>query len=202
MTINNTIETVIFDLDGTLYKKKGMVFKIIFRLWWCLPLLIAEQKVRKELCQQAFVTQEAFYEAFFSRIAKGSWCTPHMARVWYKTIYLPTMVQVIKWYHKPRKSALLLLNECKERGIKTVLFSDYEFVEDKLKALGIDPSLFTLRTDAPTMGGLKPNKAVIQSLLDRVGANPKTTLFVGDRDDKDGESARAVGAHFLNITKE
>jgi FMN phosphatase YigB (HAD superfamily) len=32
-----------------------------------------------------------------------------------------------------------------------------------------------------------------------MGAKPETTLFVGDRDDKDGASARSVGAKFLLV---
>jgi FMN phosphatase YigB (HAD superfamily) len=36
-------------------------------------------------------------------------------------------------------------------------------------------------------------------VLRRMGAKPETTLFVGDRDEKDGALARNVGARFLLI---
>ena len=54
--------------------------------------------------------------------------------------------------------------------------------------------------DAPTLGGLKPNKTVIYRLLERTGTDPKKTLFIGDRIDKDGGSAQAVGATFWNVS--
>ena len=37
-------------------------------------------------------------------------------------------------------------------------------------------------------------------VMELLQAHPETTLFVGDRDEKDGESARSVGAHFLLMT--
>ena len=39
----------------------------------------------------------------------------------------------------------------------------------------------------------------MRRLMDRLKADPATTLFVGDRDDKDGASARIVGADFLLV---
>ncbi len=70
---------------------------------------------------------------------------------------------------------------------------------DKLEALGIDPSPFDLLISAPELGALKPSEPCVRCVMEMLGAKPETTLFVGDRDEKDGASARAVGAKFLKI---
>ena len=52
---------------------------------------------------------------------------------------------------------------------------------------------------APELGALKPSESCARRLLEMLEADPKTTLFVGDREDKDGASAQAVGAQYLKV---
>lgn len=94
---------------------------------------------------------------------------------------------------------LELQDECRRRGLKMAVYSDYGGVVDKLNALGIDRHQFDLLIAAPELGALKPSEPCARRVLEMLEADPKTTLFVGDRDDKDGASARAVGARFLEI---
>ena len=104
---------------------------------------------------------------------------------------------------RPKRVILKISGEgfcnAKARGLQMAIYSDYGDVLDKLAALGIDDKLFDLIIDAPELGALKPSKESARKVMDLLKADPQTTLFVGDRDDKDGESARAVGARFLLI---
>ena len=193
------VKTVIFDLDGTLYDKRGLAHRMVRHLWWCLPLLMAERLARREAHKVQYPTGEEFYRAFFATMAHGHWWSATAAERWYNRIYLPTMVRLIARHHKARSEAVALLDECKARGLKTAIYSDYGSVEDKLDALGIDKSQFALLISAPELGALKPSKPCAERVLELLHADPKTTLFVGDRDEKDGESARNVGAKFLLI---
>ena len=70
---------------------------------------------------------------------------------------------------------------------------------EKLEALDIDPAQFDLVISAPELGALKPSEPCARRVLEMLEAKPETTLFVGDREDKDGASAKAVGARFLLI---
>jgi phosphoglycolate phosphatase len=70
---------------------------------------------------------------------------------------------------------------------------------DKLKVLNIDPEQFDLLVAAPELGALKPSKPCAEKVMKMLDADPSTTLFVGDRDEKDGETARVVGAKFLLV---
>ena len=171
----NNIQTVIFDLDGTFYDKRGLAKRMVRRLWWCLPLMIVD------------------------RTAKGCVWRWIVRTNWHRKIYLPTMVQLIQETCPRREEVVELLHEVQQQHLQTAIYSDYGCVKEKLQALGIDPSGFDLIITAPELDGLKPTPACAQQVLDRLGAKPETTLFVGDRDEKDGAAARAVGAKFLKV---
>ena len=102
-------------------------------------------------------------------------------------------------YHKPSAKVLKIIDDGQQKGLTMAVFSDYGCVEEKLRAIGIDSKCFALCVDAPSLGALKPEKTIVLDLLKQLNADPRTTLFIGDRDDKDGEAARVVGAHFMHI---
>jgi FMN phosphatase YigB (HAD superfamily) len=197
----NGVETVVFDLDGTLYDKRGLAQRMVSRLWWCLPLLAAERLARRNMHYVQYASEEEFFGVFFATMSRGHWWGPAIAAQWYHRIYLPQMTRLIKRYHRPRPQALELIKECAQKGIKMAIYSDYGAVIEKLEALGIDARQFDLLISAPQLGALKPSEPCARRVLELIEAKPETTLFVGDRDDKDGASARMVGSHFLNIEK-
>ena len=54
------IETVIFDLDGTLYDKKGLAKRVVKKLWWCLPLKKKKKMARRNAHYVQFASEEEF----------------------------------------------------------------------------------------------------------------------------------------------
>ena len=194
------IKTAVFDLDGTLYDKRGLAQRVISRLWWCLPLLAAERLARRNMHYVQYASEDEFYGAFFLTMSRGHWWSPAMAARWYHRVYMPVMIRMIKRYHHARPAALEMLSECRRRGIKMAIYSDYGAVEEKLEALGINPKQFDLLVSAPELGALKPSEPCARRVLELLEAEPQSTLFVGDRDEKDGASAQMVGAKYLNIT--
>ena len=195
----NGVQTVVFDLDGTLYDKRGLAQRMVRHLWWCLPLLAAERLARKNMHYVQYASEDEFYDMFFLQMSRGHWWGPAIAATWYVDIYLPTMIRMIRKHHQPRPEAMALIEECQARGLKMAIYSDYGGVVEKLEALGIDPKLFDLKIAAPSLGALKPSEPCVRRVLEMLEADPRTTLFVGDREDKDGQSAKAVGARFLLI---
>ena len=199
MKIPADCKTVIFDVDGTLYDKTGIAQKMVRRLWWCLPLLMAERLARKNMHYVQYASAEEFFGAFFYQMARGHWWGPKIAEEWYHYVYMPAMVRIIHKSYHPREDVMAIVAECRKRGLQMVIYSDYGAVIEKLEALGIDPSPFDLIISAPELGALKPSESCARRLLEMLEADPKTTLFVGDREDKDGASAKAVGAQFLKV---
>lgn len=195
----NGVRTVVLDVDGTLYDKSGLAHRMVRRLWWCLPLLAAERLARRTMHEVQYSSGEEFYAIFFRRMARGHWWGPGVAEKWYHHIYLPTMIRLIAKHHAPNPHVLGLIDECKRRKIPMAIYSDYGGVLDKLAALGINPKDFDLIVDAPELGALKPSAESARKVLELLHADPQTTLFVGDRADKDGVSAQKVGAKFYLI---
>ncbi|MBR6304634.1 MAG: HAD family hydrolase [Paludibacteraceae bacterium] len=197
--IEDDIKTVIFDLDGTMYDKRGLAARMVSRLWWSLPLLAAERFARRNAHYVQFASEEEFFRFFFITMSRGHWWGPRIAEKWYHMVYLPTMVRMIHRYHHIRPQVLELLRVCRKKQLQMAIYSDYGSVIEKLEALDIDPAQFDLVISAPELGALKPSEPCARRVLEMLGAKPETTLFVGDREDKDGASAKAVGARFLLI---
>ena len=186
-------------MDGTLYDKRGLARRMVRRLWWCLPVLMSERLARRKMHEVQYPYGEEFFARLFAVMSRGHWWGPETAEKWYNRVYMPAMVQMIAKYHHPRLQVMNLVAECKQRGLAVAIYSDYGFVLQKLEALGIEASQFDLIVDAPELGALKPCEACARKVLEMLKAQPETTLFVGDRDDKDGASARSVGARFLLV---
>lgn len=195
----NGVQSVVLDLDGTLYDKTGLARRMVRRLWWCLPLLAAERLARRNAHYVQFASEEEFFDFFFTSMARGHWWTAGMAATWYRQVYMPAMLRLIKRHCRPRQEVMELIREAKEKGLRLAVYSDYGCVAEKLEALGIAPDMFDLLVAAPELGALKPSEPCARRVLEMLGAQPESTLFVGDRDDKDGASARAVGAKWVII---
>ena len=195
----NGVQSVVLDLDGTLYDKTGLARRMVRRLWWCLPLLAAERLARRNAHYVQFASEEEFFDFFFTSMARGHWWTAGMAATWYHQVYMPAMLRLIKRHCRPRQEVMELIREAKEKGLRLAVYSDYGCVAEKLEALGIAPDMFDLLVAAPELGALKPSEPCARRVLEMLGAQPESTLFVGDRDDKDGASARAVGAKWVII---
>lgn len=193
---NKQIKTIIFDLDGTLYNKKGLTKRIILSQLVWLPILSSEQKCRKAMKGASFGSAQEFYNAFFQNIAKRCFMPQRLVQWWYFRCYMPAMTRIMLHY-QPQSWVREVVSECRKRDITLAVYSDYECVNEKLINLQLTPSLFDYTASAPEMGGLKPSKTCAQQVMEHLSATPESTLFVGDRDDTDAESARAVGAHFF-----
>ncbi len=199
MELNN-YKTIIFDLDGTLYDNKGLPLKLVLADIWNMWVLGAERKARKEIKGIDYKDAAGVYDALFQRMTEvKNNLTVEKARRWYQDKYMPLQVALLGMYFQPRPLAIELLEEMKRQGLKLVLYSDYGHEVEKVRALGIPEELFDVIVSAAKMGGLKPCKASMERLMELCQFDPATTLYVGDREDTDGESARAMGIPFYNV---
>lgn len=191
-----TAKAVIFDLDGTLYNKKGLPLRLIAADVPHMFMLGNERKARKELMGLWFGDEQAYYEALYARVAEMSHSTADKARRWYEDRYMPQMQRILKRHYHVEPWAEGMMADLRQRGIRTAVYSDYGCLRERLEALGFDCSWVDVVADAPALGGLKPCKESALSLCKMLGVDPTDTLMVGDRDDTDGESARRCGMRF------
>ena len=189
------MKAVIFDLDGTLYARTGLVPRLIFKelMRGRLGMLGRERKLRNALRGKAFPTEDAFYEAFFG----GG-----ISRDWYFGVYMPDTVSLLRKHYTLRPWVKDLVAHLRSRGVKVAVLSDYGFVNEKLEAIGFDPSWADLVVDAPSAGGLKPCKAPFLYIADALGVQPSDCVVVGDRPDTDGAGSILSGMDFRLVGKD
>ena len=193
------IKAVVFDLDGTLYNKRFLPLYLILGDLRHVLLLASERNAKRILKGQAFENGEVFYRTLFNHISRYQHVPYMVARDWYFGRYLPLTIRILEKHYQARPFVEPLLKELHKRGIKTVVFSDYRCVDEKLAALGLDPDEFDYRESAMDLGGLKPNKRLFEHLLETIGVTAQETLMIGDRRDTDGIGARSVGMRFIKV---
>jgi HAD superfamily hydrolase (TIGR01509 family) len=86
----------------------------------------------------------------------------------------------------------------KAGGKGIAIVSDYP-VREKMEWLGLEADVAVCATD-PDVDCFKPDPKGFLVAAAKLGLAPHECLVVGDRDEKDGEAARAAGMVFLHST--
>ena len=193
------VRAVVFDLDGTLYDKRLLPLHLImayprYALW-----LASERIARRRMRGQYFGDADTFYNTLLSYVCKWQHAEYDAVKEWYEELYMPSMVEILYEHYQANDFVLPLLRKLNKTGIKTAVFSDYGCVEEKVRAIGLEPKMFDYCVAAPELGGLKPNKELFNKLLKLMRVKPEETLMVGDRPDTDGKGAEAVGMRYLKV---
>jgi phosphoglycolate phosphatase/putative hydrolase of the HAD superfamily len=195
---------VVFDVDGTLYDQRALRRRMrLALLGHCLTrpaglgllrTLQAFREVREELSEKA---SEDIGRLQYETPAALLGLSPDAVRV-----------AVESWMHE---RPLLYLRRCRYPGVerlfavlrasgrKIAILSDYP-AEAKMRALELEADVYVSATDA-NVQRLKPHPLGLQRVLERVGAVPEECLYIGDRDERDGECARRLGVSYLLKTQ-
>ena len=193
---------VFFDLDGTLYENRELKWRMPLSAFGGpgalrnLRLMAAERGCRRTIARGP--QGLAGYDTLFSLMSAKTGVPAEQVREWFSGWYMPLMVRQIARHCKPRERVVARLEALRRDGVRLAILSDYGFIREKLDALGIDPGLFEVLLDAPSLGGFKPFADVFRAACQRLGCAPQNAIMVGDRPDTDGGS-EAVGVRFLNI---
>lgn len=189
---------VVFDLDGTLYDKRGLSLRMVLHAPWDVVKMRAERQTRARM-KGLWLGTENFAQTYNEQLAQRMGYSPLQAKEWYEQRYMPLMVKLIGKYQPLGKWVLPFVQDCQQKGIKMVVLSDYDFAKEKLQALGLEPSLFDWVVSAPELGGLKPAAELMHHVAERMGVAIEDCMVIGDREDTDGEMARCSGAQFRKV---
>lgn len=189
------------DLDGTLYRALPVKAAMALELGVAGPRVIRilrvfrkqHEIIRRELPSNADAHRLQLERA--AEAVRGDVAT--VERV------------VVEWMHdRPgrwlsafrRRGLLDEIRAFRASGGKTAVVSDYPAAR-KLASLGV-ASLFDVVVASGEPGGppwLKPHPGGYLLAAERLGIPPRRCLVIGDRDDADGEAARAAGMGFRLI---
>jgi phosphoglycolate phosphatase/putative hydrolase of the HAD superfamily len=200
----STIKAVIFDVDGTLYDQRKLRQKIS---WEMLKFLLAhptgliDLKIlwdfRKAREKNASLIDGDIEERQFEWGAKASNESVEKVRQvvqnWMFT--RPLCHLDVCCYPGVRE----LFSHLKGKGILTGVFSDYP-AKDKLQALALEVDVIVSATDVE-VGRLKPDPKGLIVAASKLNTPVNECLFIGDRDDKDGECARHTGMPYLILNR-
>lgn len=195
-------KVVVFDLDGTLYNKNGMVRRMLFGALLEWRMMFVERRTRKKLRGVWMGDKDSFYDVYFREMSNGRLFSAEYSRWWYNTRYMPLMVRVIKKYYQPVEWLEPFVSQCKTLGVRIVVLSDYGHTKEKIQALGLDDTMFDWVVSAPELGGLKPARQLLEKVAAKMGILPNQCLVIGDREDTDGELAKSVNAPFYLVEQE
>jgi HAD superfamily hydrolase (TIGR01549 family) len=196
------VKAIILDLDGTLYSQRKLRVRMLIELLArtlttgpkVLRIIRSFRKVRETLASS---TAKNVHELQYSLVAERLGLSIE-----------EVMAQIEEWmYRRPLRhlkgarynGVVEFVDWRRAAGTKVAVLSDYP-VDEKLAALEIiaDISYFTLQEPA---GLLKPSPYGLRALLAKLEVEPAECLLIGDRIDRDGACADAVGIRFLLCDK-
>ena len=191
----------VFDLDGTLYDQPKLRLTMAMRL---LSYYIRHPfRIRELIILQHFRqirdewTNNASDTAIYEKVAEDKGTTPEaVAGIVNRWIYdnpLTALRGARDEYLAGR------IRKIRRDGRKVVVLSDYPS-EDKLKALDIEVD-GKYGPEDERIDELKPSPKGLYLIMQDYGVSPGDMLMIGDRDEKDGQCARAAGVDCLILDR-
>ncbi len=205
-TIFKNTQLIIFDLDGTLYDQRKLRAKLYFT--FIFNLLILKIRPKDLEIVSEFRKQREKHKGYRSASLtedQYNWCIEKIgvsAERIKKTIENLMFQMPLKFLKNALyPNVVLFINILKASGFKIAVYSDYP-VEDKLSELGIVADK-TFCSTQENIAQLKPSENGLMIICKSFQCNTKQALYIGDREDTDGESARLAGMPFFKVnTKE
>lgn len=202
------ITTLVFDVDGTLYKQSGlrraMLVKLLLHAVHDLGSSFATFRILREYRRAQEVLRETHVD--------GDLVAAQLRIACERSGYSDAMVSqtVTRWME--REPAPLLekfmdpglrgfLASAQGRGLRMGVLSDYP-AADKLAAMKLtDFFEVVVSAQDAEVNRFKPHPSGLLEVLRRLGATPPQALYIGDRHDVDAAVARAAGVHCVILGK-
>ena len=197
----DTVQGIIFDLDGTLYRmtwimRPFLTFKV-FPTCLRLPRFL---KIRGTFAGIDLGSYQELMNRICIALSEKENCSAHEINAWITDIFYPAFVSSMQLFRNSRPGISELLTSLRSNGIRLGVLSDYALVEERLIGLGIPSSPFSTITSSEIAGALKPSARPFLDIASSWNLKPEQVLVVGDRDDTDGAASRRAGMQFLHIS--
>ncbi len=191
-----TIKAVIYDLDGTLYQRKGIKFHFAYIFIFKLKLMLSFLKIRKNIEGQDFGSMSKLQKYQVSQLSMLSNKTEEESKKFIE-YFMQQFVFILKKYYQTEKQMAASINFFKMQNIPLICLSDYLLIKERLTAIGMNPNIFSLIRSSEEYGALKPSSKSFLAIADELQIAPANILVIGDRYDTDGEGAEKSGMQFV-----
>ena len=164
----------------------------------------AERVTRKRLIGCDFGETSEYRRQFFQAMGKICLSSPEKMQDWFFNRFLPLMTNVLKNNFTARTElAGFFAQVGKNDSMKISVYSDYPFLEQRMKAVGLENFQGIGLYDSDFFGAQKPAPRPLLSIANDMNLDPKDILVVGDRKDTDGMAAcrAGMGFYFLHNSK-
>jgi phosphoglycolate phosphatase/putative hydrolase of the HAD superfamily len=201
----SSIKAVVFDVDGTLYTQSKMRKQMLFALlsyYLIRPWKIKELKMlsdfRKERESKAGFAGTDLENAQYEWCAqKGKYSTEKLKQVIEHWMFKFPNQYLSDCIYPGTKSFFEAL---KKKGYLIAIYSDYK-AEAKLKAMNLSADLIVASTDSH-IDRLKPDPKALNYIAKKFSLQPEECLFIGDRQELDGQCAINAGWPYLIVNKQ
>lgn len=194
------IKAIAFDIDGTLYPKRQMLFRLFITSLPCLPFAIRynmmRQRIRREDGTGGAGCSFADFQRRECRLMYGDESKVvrfmriedrYFRRPWEK---LFRSIRAYPWMKEAMEAA--------SHEYRLAVISDFP-VGSKLQALGVE-DFFEYIASSEDSGALKPSRVPFEAMLGSMRLRPEEVLYVGDSEEKDIRGARNAGLHSALIS--
>ena len=206
MQITNRLTTIVFDVDGTLYRQAPLRRAMLLRLlaahavdpvkgWRTMTALQAYRRAQEHLRGHNGDMAAAQMKLACERAGVDETFLAGCVERWMEQAPLALLARYIQ------PGLIDFLDACRARGLRLGVLSDYP-AEAKLQALGIAGYFdVTLCAQSAEIGAFKPDPRGLRVALERLGSAPEESLYVGDRAEVDATAAAAAGIPCAIITR-
>jgi beta-phosphoglucomutase-like phosphatase (HAD superfamily) len=200
------VQAVIFDVDGTLYDQRRLRVMIIRDLithylmrphrWRDLLILHQFRLLHEEMAtspgmegNQLMAQYHRTSERTRTSVDRVKWCVQ-------KWILSHPLTYLSRCRYPGLLQFCQHLQKC---SIRLAVFSDYPAAA-KLHALGL-PDMIAVCSMDPEVKAIKPDPKGLLLTVEKLNVPISACLFIGDRDDRDGECARRLNMPYLIKSK-
>ncbi len=193
-------DNYIVDVDGTLYFKRPMQIKMAF----CLALfyffhvtrlkeLLLLRDYRKMRDKEEVSGNDKFESVIIRELSdKYNYSEEKINSIIEKWIFTKPLSIL---YNCRDKQLISMLMEQRNRGKKVFIYSDYP-AEDKCAVFGVQTDGIYW-PDQKRISVLKPSPNGVNYILNENQLDKSSTIFIGDRYEKDGKCAESAGLDYL-----
>ncbi|HLB60196.1 MAG TPA: HAD family hydrolase [Patescibacteria group bacterium] len=189
------IESIVFDLDGTLYQSIPEVDEELYLYW--VSAIEKKLGLTREEAEQRFIEGKKIYKSSTEVLRQMGFGTAYQIIRQAEVAYMPALSKNLQ---QDKRLEEMLTRLRKEYNLAIITNSSIENVHGKLGLLGLSAGLFSAIVGIDEDGITKPHPRLFAALLNDLGKEASSILIIGDRPEVDLFPAKKLGMRTVLVT--